>query len=436
MQNSITTDYMIRIMCYLASSQDRISNSELSHELNIPEPCVSEINTQLEKSNLVVAPEGDYGGYTLAQNPEDISLKEIVSSAKTANLVDRRVKEDADMFYTILRVNLTDKSYECVFSHNTKIDKDINVAWDYEEFIQNYTNNFVHRDDRWEVKELLNYENLQNKDRSIETDALYRRREELHSDVFVWVELKKYVDVQNNIAVVTFHDSHVAPKNAVGIEKELQKQEIETVNYYWDMISILISVLNHNNIVETNHQDDISYYTEQVYKQLKEHHPELGITDKEIEEVSRLAPIHDIGKVKVPLEVLNKKSRLEVDEMDLIKKHPIVGAEMTLKFPKNSVTTPLMRYSYNICRFHHERYDGKGYPDGLKGEDIPLCAQVVGMVDAYDALISDRPYKYKIDPQEAIQMIVDGKCGIFSPKLVQCFLRASAQEEWLQKAQK
>lgn len=190
MQNSITTDYMIRIMCYLAASQDRISNSELSHELNIPEPCVSEINTQLEKSNLVVAPEGDYGGYTLAQNPEDISLKEIVSSAKTANLVDRRVKEDADMFYTILRVNLTDKSYECVFSHNTKIDKDINVAWDYEEFIQNYTNNFVHRDDRWEVKELLNYENLQNKDRSIETDALYRRREELHSDVFVWVELK------------------------------------------------------------------------------------------------------------------------------------------------------------------------------------------------------------------------------------------------------
>lgn len=436
MQSSITTDYMIRIMCYLAASQERISNSEISHELNIPESCVSEINTQLEKSNLVIAPEGDYGGYTLAQNPEDISLKEIVSSAKNTNLVDRRVQNDEDTFYTILRVDLTNKSYELVFSHNSKIDKDLNVVNDYEKLIKTYIGNFVHRDDRWQVKELLNYENLMKKDRYIETNALYRRREELYSDVFVWVELKKYVDVQSNMAIITFHDSKVAPKTAVGFENELQKQEVETVNYYWDMIFILISVLNHNNIVETNHQDDISYYTEQVYKQLRENYPELGITEKEIENVSRLAPIHDIGKVKVPLEILNKSSDLESDEMDLVKKHPIFGADMTLKFPKNSVTTPLIRYSYNICRFHHERYDGKGYPDGLKGEDIPLCAQIVGMVDAYDALISDRPYKQKIDPEEAIKMIVDGECGMFSPKLVQCFLRASAKEEWLQKAQK
>lgn len=308
MQNSITTDYMIRIMCYLAASQDRISNSELSHELNIPESCVSEINTQLEKSNLVIAPEGDYGGYTLAQNPEDISLKEIVSSAKNANLVDRRVQNDEDTFYTILRVDLTNKSYELVFSHNSKIDKDLNVVNDYEKLIKTYIGNFVHRDDRWQVKELLNYENLMKKDRYIETNALYRRREELYSDVFVWVELKKYVDVQSNMAIITFHDSKVAPKTAVGFENELQKQEVETVNYYWDMIFILISVLNHNNIVETNHQDDISYYTEQVYKQLRENYPELGITEKEIENVSRLAPIHDIGKVKVPLEILNKSS--------------------------------------------------------------------------------------------------------------------------------
>lgn len=90
--------------------------------------------------------------------------------------------------------------------------------------------------------------------------------------------------------------------------------------------------------------------------------------------------------------------------------------------------------SYEICRHHHERYDGAGYPDGLQGEEIPLCAQVVGLADAYDALISLRPYKRKLAHEEALQMILNGECGSFSRPLLRCFLEAAMQNEWIKKA--
>ena len=97
---------------------------------------------------------------------------------------------------------------------------------------------------------------------------------------------------------------------------------------------------------------------------------------------------------------------------------------MTLRFPKGVTTEQLNQYSYDICHCHHERYDGNGYPDGLKGDEIPLCAQVIGLVDAYDALISKRPYKGKYEHEEAIRMIINGECGAFSKPLIRCFLAA------------
>ena len=107
---------------------------------------------------------------------------------------------------------------------------------------------------------------------------------------------------------------------------------------------------------------------------------------------------------------------------------------MTQRFPEGITTEKLNQYSYEICRHHHERYDGSGYPDGLKGDEIPLCAQVVGLVDAYDALVSVRPYKRKLKHEEAIRMIANGECGVFSKKLLQCFIAAAMQKEWIKKA--
>lgn len=215
------------------------------------------------------------------------------------------------------------------------------------------------------------------------------------------------------------------------MERELIKKEQDMAKQYWDMVSLLTTVLNHNQIVESGYQDDISFYTKQVYLQLQKNYPEYGITDEEIASVAHLAPIHDIGKIKVPIEILNKNGKLTDEEMNVVKQHPLVGAAMTRRFPEGITTEKLNKYSYEICRHHHERYDGSGYPDGLKGNAIPMCAQVVGIVDAYDALINDRPYKRKYEPEEAIQMISNGECGAFSKKLIQCLTAAAKQPEWL-----
>uniref|UniRef100_UPI002FD9BF3A HD-GYP domain-containing protein n=1 Tax=Holdemanella biformis TaxID=1735 RepID=UPI002FD9BF3A len=99
-------------------------------------------------------------------------------------------------------------------------------------------------------------------------------------------------------------------------------------------------------------------------------------------------------------------------------------------------TEKLNQYSYEICRHHHERYDGTGYPDGLKGEDIPLSAQVVGLVDAYDALISVRPYKKKLEHDQAVQMILNGECGKFSDELLHCFKKVSSQNNWIKRSER
>ena len=155
--------------------------------------------------------------------------------------------------------------------------------------------------------------------------------------------------------------------------------------------------------------------------------------DEEDSSVAHLAPIHDIGKIKVPIEILNKNGKLTDEEMNVVKQHPLVGAAMTQRFPEGITTEKLNKYSYEICRHHHERYDGSGYPDGLKGNAIPMCAQVVGIVDAYDALINDRPYKRKYEPEEAIRMISNGECGAFSNQLMQCFQEAAKQQNWLKR---
>ena len=250
------------------------------------------------------------------------------------------------------------------------------------------------------------------------------------------MEAKKYVDTDNHKAIITLHNNKIFQNTIVSMEQELRNKEKVMLKQYWDMVTLLVAVLNHNNVVDKEYHDDISFYTQQMYLQLQKDYPKYGITDEDIEIVTHLAPIHDIGKVRVPIEILNKPGKLTKEEMDIVKQHPLVGAEMTQRFPKGLTTEKLNQYSYEICRHHHERYDGTGYPDGLKGEDIPLSAQVVGLVDAYDALISVRPYKRKLEHDQAVQMILNGECGKFSDELLNCFKKVSSQNNWIKRSER
>lgn len=134
--------------------------------------------------------------------------------------------------------------------------------------------------------------------------------------------------------------------------------------------------------------------------------------------------LHDIGKIAIPEEILNKPGRLTKEEFEIMKTHTTIGSEM-LDNIEGYGDEPLVRTAYAICRWHHERYDGRGYPDGLVGEQIPISAQIVALADVYDALVSKRSYKEAFSHETAVQMILNGECGAFNPLILDCLRSAS-----------
>lgn len=142
--------------------------------------------------------------------------------------------------------------------------------------------------------------------------------------------------------------------------------------------------------------------------------------------ITTASSLHDIGKIRIPEEILNKPGRLTDEEFKIMKTHSELGAAIIkdMDFPQDH---PLVHTAWEICRWHHERWDGKGYPDGLKGEEIPISAQVVSIVNVYDALTRERCYKKAFDHDTAIQMILDGQCGQFNPILLKCLKELSIQ---------
>ena len=129
--------------------------------------------------------------------------------------------------------------------------------------------------------------------------------------------------------------------------------------------------------------------------------------------------LHDIGKIGIDDKILNKKGQLTDEEFEIMKQHTVIGVEI-LEDLQYYQDEPLVKTAREICRWHHERYDGRGYPDGLKGEDIPISAQVVSLADVYDALVSKRVYKASYSHEKAMQMILNGECGAFNPLLLTC----------------
>ena len=145
------------------------------------------------------------------------------------------------------------------------------------------------------------------------------------------------------------------------------------------------------------------------------------ITSEMQDNIPLAAALHDIGKIAIDEKILNKPGRLTKEEFEVIKTHTTIGAEMLSKL-ENFNTEPLLQTAYSIARWHHERWDGCGYPDGLKGDEIPIEAQVVALADVYDALTSERCYKKAYPHRKAVDMILNGECGAFNPILLECFM--------------
>ncbi len=145
------------------------------------------------------------------------------------------------------------------------------------------------------------------------------------------------------------------------------------------------------------------------------------LSDEEIEVISLAAVMHDVGKIAVSDQILNKPGKLTNEEYEIMKTHTVKGAELLSQIPQMKAHESY-KYAYDIARHHHERWDGRGYPDGLKGDEIPVWAQIVSIADVYDALVSKRVYKSAIEYDKAVDMIKNGECGVFNPKLLKAFL--------------
>lgn len=204
------------------------------------------------------------------------------------------------------------------------------------------------------------------------------------------------------------------------LEKAVKEQFYERQKNNDLMISILSHIVEFRNGESGLHIQNVKMITELLLKQLAQLTDKYSLSEADIALISMASAIHDVGKISIPEEILNKPGRLTAEEFEVMKTHTEIGSKMLSDLPIEQFNSPLAKVAYEICRWHHERYDGEGYPDGLKGEEIPIAAQVVALSDVYDALTSERCYKKAFSHDEALIMILDGKCGVFNPILLQC----------------
>ncbi len=237
-------------------------------------------------------------------------------------------------------------------------------------------------------------------------------------DTYRWKELHLHAITgpdghsTNYVATVSDIDDMVQIRN---------QKEIRQVNN--QVIDVLSSLVESRDLESGNHIHRIKRVTEIFLKEIQRSYPEYDLDDEQIEIIVSASSMHDIGKIAIPDMVLLKPGKLTADEFELMKTHTTRGAEII-----NSASTiqdkRYYQYCYDICLHHHERYDGRGYPEQLSGDDISIAAQVVSIADVYDALVSKRCYKDAYSEEETIRMILEGECGCFNPKLLDCLQKS------------
>ena len=224
-----------------------------------------------------------------------------------------------------------------------------------------------------------------------------------------------YKRVYNTIKLYT------KQRRLVGLISEQIKDKEKSNNM---MIAILSHIVEFRNGESGAHVVHIRLLTEKLLECLVKKSDKYKLTATDRELITTASALHDIGKIAIDSKILNKPGKFTDEEYEIMKTHTVIGAQILdkLEMYRNE---PLVKIACQICRHHHERYDGKGYPDGLKGDDIPIAAQVVSVADVYDALVSKRVYKKSFSSEKAIEMIFNGECGAFNPILLDCLKEIS-----------
>jgi len=203
--------------------------------------------------------------------------------------------------------------------------------------------------------------------------------------------------------------------------EEMVDHQAEALRHASDsMVEAMSSVIEYRSVESGQHILRIRHFTQILLEEVVRCCPEYNLTEHVISIICSAAALHDIGKIAIPDSILLKPGCLTAEEMEIMKTHTTTGCDI-LHSLTNVAEQEYLRYAHNICHYHHERWDGRGYPEGLAGDEIPICAQVVGLADVYDALTTKRVYKDAVSFAQAVNMILKGECGAFSPKLLECF---------------
>ena len=237
------------------------------------------------------------------------------------------------------------------------------------------------------------------------------------------------IDVRNVDAIV--RQEEAAQKNLEHMVAERTEQltaSNEKLNRLNEtMIETVGSIIEARNVSSGKHVRRVRDLTAILARQVMEDCPRYGITENDILLISSASPLHDVGKIMMPDSILLKPDTLTKEEFEIMKTHSEKGCDVLGMVP-SEFDNEYLRVGAEICRYHHEKYDGKGYPNGLKGDEIPISAQIVSICDCYDALVSERPYKPAYSREKAYGMICSGECGAFSEELLACF--AKCREEF------
>ncbi|MBR2876342.1 MAG: diguanylate cyclase [Clostridia bacterium] len=197
-----------------------------------------------------------------------------------------------------------------------------------------------------------------------------------------------------------------------------QSNKMNTMNF--ELVELLVAAIESRDMESGQHIKRIKYFTKALTDVVVKECPEYNISAIQAEYIFLASSVHDIGKIAIPDAIMLKPGRLTREEYEIMKTHTTHGAQL-LDMLEEIGDSQYSRYCRDICLYHHERWDGKGYPKGLKGDEIPISAQIVSIADCYDALTSDRPYKNALSHEEAVELIMNGACGAFSEQLLECF---------------
>lgn len=332
----------------------------------------------------------------------------------TINTMRRRMYQImTEKFKTILYISRKNKMYTCIGKPVGLMANQGNV-----ELLEEYAKEFIHEDDRRIFVDALKSNSELSRDGQ---HKLYEIRLKVEPGKYRWYEANLYyvesIDGLSEDIILTFYDMDE-------IIRLKRQQEVRNTNNH--LIEVLSSVVESRDLESGNHIQRIKGMTKILLNAIMEKHPEYELNEEKIEIMSSAATMHDIGKIAIPDNILLKPGRLTAEEFEIMKEHTIRGCKII-----NSASViqdeEYYKYCYDICLHHHERYDGKGYPDGLKGDEISIVSQVVSIVDVYDALISKRCYKEAYDEKKVFDMILNGECGVFNPKLINCLIEVRTE---------